>query len=97
MADPLHSAWTIEQVLAALSGLSRVDDGADLLACRVAGASPTRAAYIYLYGGTPNRISFDLEDAVADTGAWDHAVRRGQAGTLAELRAVVSEWLGEAE
>jgi hypothetical protein len=52
MADALHSNWTVAQVLAALQGLRRIDDGFDLLAFRVAGASPTRAVYVYLYGGS---------------------------------------------
>jgi hypothetical protein len=94
MADPLDSNWTVPQVLAALPGLRRVDDGDDLLAFRVAGACLTRTAYVYLYGGTPELISFDLEDEAVETGEWDHAVQRGQTRSLAELRAVVSEFLG---
>lgn len=50
MADGLHSNWTVPQVLTALPELRREDDGSDLLAFRVIGASPNRAAYVYLYG-----------------------------------------------
>jgi hypothetical protein len=60
----------------------------------LAGASPTRAAYVYLYGGDPGLISFDLEGAAADAGEWDYAARRGQAWSLAELREAVLGWLG---
>jgi hypothetical protein len=79
--------------MAALPDVRRIDDEADLLAFRVAGASPTRAAYIYLYGDDPNVISFDLEDESVNTGEWDHAVRRAQTRSLAELREVVLDWL----
>jgi hypothetical protein len=91
--NALESNWTVPEVLAALPGLRRVDDGTDLLAFRVAGASPTRTAYVYLYGGSRDLISFDLEDGVIQTGGWDHAVRRGQTSSLAELREVVSGFL----
>jgi hypothetical protein len=93
MADALHSNWTVPQVLAALPGLRRLDDGSDLLAFRVAGASPSRTVYVYLYGGTPDLVSFDLEDEAVETGEWHHAVRRGRTDSLAELREVVSGWL----
>lgn len=89
MVDPLHSNWTVPQVFAALSGLRRVDDGSD----RVTGVSPTRSGYVYLYGGNPDLISFDLEDDAVETGEWDHAIRRGQTRSLDELRAVLSAWL----
>lgn len=93
MDKALYSIWTVPQVLAALPRLRRLDDGSDLLAVRVAGASPTRTAYIYLYGGDPDVISFDLEDETAESGEWDQAVRRGEARSLAELRAQVFGWL----
>jgi hypothetical protein len=95
MPDALHSNWTIPQILVALPGLLRVDDGSDLLACRVTSANPTRTAYVYLYGNDQDLISFDLEDEAAETGKWDHAVRCGQTGSLAELREVVLGWLSE--
>ncbi len=95
MADSLDTNWALDEVLAAISGVRRVDDGVDLLAFRVAGASPTRTAYVYLYGSDPDTISFDLEDEAADTGEWDHAVRRGETRSLAELRDVVLDWLNE--
>jgi hypothetical protein len=81
-------------VLAALPGLRRVDDGSDLLAFRLAGTSPTRSVYVYLYGGAPDLISFDLEDEAVESGTWDHAVVRGQTHSLAELRRAVVQWLG---
>jgi hypothetical protein len=93
MDDALHSNWTVSQVLAALRGVRRVDGGSDLLAFRVAGASPTRTAYVYLFGSDPGLISFDLEDQAAEIGEWDKAVQRGQTRSLAELAEVVSGWL----
>jgi hypothetical protein len=93
IADVLRSNWTVPQVLAALPGVRRVDDGSDLLAFRVAGASPTRRVSVYMYSGDPDLISFDLEDEAADTGAWDHAVRRGVTRSLVELRDVILDWL----
>jgi len=93
MNDPLNSNWTVPQVLAVLTELRRLDDGSDLLAFRVAGAHPTRTAYVGLYGADPNVISFDLEDEARDTGEWDHAVRRGQTNSLDELREVLTNWL----
>ena len=95
MADALHSNWSVPQVLAALTGVRRVDAGADLLAFRVAGESPTRTVYVYLYGDDPDRISFDLEDSTANTGAWDHAVQHGETRSLSELREVVKGWLSK--
>jgi hypothetical protein len=95
MAAALHSNWTVPRVLAALPGVRRLDDGADLLAFRVAGASQTRTAYVYLYGGDPDLISFDLEDQAVESDAWDHAVRRGQTRSLADLTNAVLGWLGE--
>jgi hypothetical protein len=95
MADGHHSNWTVPQVLTALPELRRVDDGSDLLAFRVIGASPNRAAYVYLYGGAPDLISYDLEDKAAETGEWDHALRRGSTDSLGELQEVVSAWLSE--
>jgi hypothetical protein len=93
MADALDSNWSVPQLLAALPDVRRVDDGADLLAFRIAGESPSRTVYVYLYGGDPGRISFDLEAPTATTGEWDHAVRRGETRSLTELQQVVSGWL----
>jgi hypothetical protein len=83
-------------VLAGLPGVRRMDDGSDLLAFRAAGATPSRAVYVYLYGADANVIWFDLEDEAAGSREWDHAVERGQARTLAELRHKVLGWLGMA-
>ncbi len=93
MAEIVGSRWSIPQILTALPGLRRLDDGTDLLACRVAGFSPPRAAYIYLYGDDPNVIRFDLEDESADTSEWDNAIRRGQTVSLSELRKAVLSWV----
>jgi hypothetical protein len=37
MHDPLHSHWTVPQVIAALPELRRLDEGSDLLAFQMAG------------------------------------------------------------
>ncbi len=90
----LRSNWTIPQVLAELSGVRRIDDAIDLLAFRVAGSNPTRTVYVYLYGGDPDLISFDLEDETESAEELDHTVRRGHTRSLNELRSTVLEWLG---
>jgi hypothetical protein len=59
----------------------------------VAGAHLTRAAYIYLYGGDPYLISFDLEDEAINSNEWDCTVRRGEVRSLEELRDIVLGWL----
>ena len=89
----LRSDWTVAQVLNALSGAQRIDDGIDLLAARVVGTIPNRSAYVYLYGDDPSLISFDLEDEASDL-HWDHAVRRGEVRSLDQLCAEVLPWLG---
>jgi hypothetical protein len=91
--DDLRSDWTVEGLLAELPGFRRADDGSDLLAFRLVGNTPARSAYVYLYGGDPGLIHFDLEDESAETGRWDHAVRRGSARSLEELRGVIGPWL----
>jgi hypothetical protein len=95
MRDNLHSNWSLATLLAALPEFRRTDDGIDLLAFRLAGAIPQHSVYVYLYGGDPDLIHFDLEDESANTDEWDHAVRRGSARSIAELRAVVLAWLQE--
>ena len=95
MDDSLRSNWEIPQIVSALPGLRRVDEGGDLMACRIAGKHHTRTAYVYLYGGTPDLISFDLEDESVETDEWDRAIKRGEVTSLPELRDIVSEWLNK--
>lgn len=94
MSDPLRSNWSLDNLLAQLPGLRRVDDGGDLLAFRVAGLSPSRTAYVYLYGDDPALIHYDLEDPSIDDGEWDHAVERGSVASGERLRALLDDWLG---
>jgi hypothetical protein len=93
MRDLLRTNWTIEPLLAALRDFRRVDDGTDLLAFRVAATGRQRSVYVYLYGGDPDLINFDLEDESVETEEWDHAVERGSVGTIDDLRAIVIRWL----
>ncbi len=93
MSDNLRSNWSTEGLLARLPGLRRVDDGGDLLAFRVAGTSPARAAYVYLYGEDPDLIHYDLEDEAIEGGQWDGAVECGSARSVEELRSVLWRWL----
>jgi hypothetical protein len=93
MRDNLRSNWSVPQLLAGLRDFHRTDHGGDLLAFRLAGAAPQRSVYVYLYGEDPDLIHFDLEDESAETGEWDHAVRRGSARSAEELRAIVCAWL----
>lgn len=67
----------MSQLLSDLDGVKRIDQKADLLAMRLAGKNVSKAVYIYLFGGSPNQISYDLEDSSAETVEWDHAVKRG--------------------
>jgi hypothetical protein len=93
--DNLRSNWSVSELLAELRDFRRVDDGSDLLAFRLIGSYPQRSVYVYLFGENPDLIHFDLEDEFAQTGQWDHAVRRGWAGSVVELQEVVGSWLGE--
>jgi hypothetical protein len=93
MQDNLRSNWTVSGLLAELPGFQRADDGSDLLAFRLVGASPQRSVYVYLYGQDPDLIHFDLEDTSAETGNWDSVVRRGSVRTVEELRQFVGPWL----
>jgi hypothetical protein len=86
----------VSKLLAELRGFRRVDDGSDLLAFRLVGVFPQRSVYVYLYGENPDLIHYDLDDASAETGQWDHAVRRGSARSVEELREVVGSWLNRA-
>ena len=95
LSDPLASNWTIDEILASLPSLTRVDDGCDLLAARVAGGHPTRTAYVYLYGYGIDSISFDLEDQAVENEEWDHAIRRGCTESLNVLRRELLQWLSE--
>ena len=47
------SQYSVHGRLAKLSGYRRVDRGGEMLAFRVAGDSPARSVYIYLYGDDP--------------------------------------------
>ena len=94
--DNLRSHWSVPELLAQLPDFRRVDDGSDLLAFRLAGAFPHRSVYVYLYGENPDLIHYDLEDESAPTEQWDHAVRRGSACSVGELREVVGSWLNRA-
>jgi hypothetical protein len=91
--DNLRSNWTIEGLLTRLPAFRRVDDRGDGLAFRVAGVSPTRTAYVYLYGEDPDLIHYDLEDESVENGEWDHAVERGSVGSVEELCVVLQRWL----
>lgn len=93
MSDRLRSNWSVPRLLAALPHLKRLDDGTDLLACRLSGTVLNRSLYLYLYGDDPGLIHFDLEDASADRAEWDGAVERGGVRTLAELQTIASHWL----
>ena len=95
MSDKLRTNWTIEPLVAALRDFRRTDDGTDLLAFRVADRVPRRSVYVYLYGDDPDRINFDLEDLGVETREWDHAVQRGSARSIEELRSVVARWISE--
>lgn len=93
MRNLLRTNWTIEPLLEALRDFRRTDDGTDLLAFRVAGDTPQRSVYVYLYGNDPDLINFDLEDDSVETGEWDHAVERGSVRSIDDLRAFVVRWL----
>ncbi len=93
MRDNLRSNWSVPELLVELRDFRRADEGADLLAFRLVGALPQRSVYVYLYGENPELIHFDLEDESVPTGQWDHAVRRGSARSVEELREVVGSWL----
>src|SRR4051794_33659701 len=94
MQDQPRSIWSAPELLEALPGYSRCDDGTDLLAFRLAGTVPQRFVYVYLYGDAPDLINYDLEDRSAATVEWDYTVQRGSARTANELRVVVRCWLG---
>lgn len=89
------SHWTTAGLAHSLREFRRLDDGTDNLAFSIAGDCANRSAYIYLYGDDPFSIHYDLEDASVDTGSWDHAVRRGSARSIEELRWIVSDWFAQ--
>ena len=93
MHNPLDSNWTVRKILTSLCGFRRVDDGADLLAFRMAGLAPRRFVYVYLYGDNPDLIHYDLENLAIDTDEWDHAVERRSLCSAEELRDVCERWL----
>lgn len=96
MRDRLQSNGSVPQILEALQGYTRCDDGVDLLAFRLSGVVRHRRVYVYLYGDDPDLIHFDLEDRSAASEALDYAVRRGAVRSTDELLAVVRLWLGPA-
>jgi hypothetical protein len=51
--------------------------------------------YIYLYGGQPDLIHFDLEDPTSNGNEWDAAIGRGSTRTTERLLEVAHMWLDE--
>jgi hypothetical protein len=94
-ADTLQSDWDVRELLAELAQYTRADDGSDLLAFRIKGSSSARTMYIYLYGGQPDLIHFDLEDPTSNGNEWDAAIGRGSTRTTERLLEVAHMWLDE--
>ncbi len=87
------SNWTVHGLLAELPGFRRVDHGTELLAFRLAGDSPGRTVYVYLYGEDPAAINFDLEDSGDCPPGWDQSPERGSVRSAGDLSLVVRWWL----
>jgi hypothetical protein len=87
------SNWTVHGLLDKLPGYRRVDRGGELLAFRVAGDSPTRTVYIYLYGDDPSAIHFDLEDSTPARSGYDQPPEHGSVWSAGDLALVVRWWL----
>jgi len=91
---PLESNWCIDELITALTGFSRTDDGTDLFAFRLASPNSDRSIYIHLYGRR-DLISFDLEDPTAGSDVWDYAVTRGAVSDVPHLVSMATAWLLE--
>jgi hypothetical protein len=95
LADALRSNWEAQDLLSELARYPRADDGTDRMAFRIKSTSSARTMYVYLYGGQPDLIHFDLEDPTSDAVEWDAAVGRGSAGTKERLLEVAHLWLDD--
>lgn len=87
------SLYSVHGLLAKLPGYRRVDRGGEVLAFRVAGDSPARSVYIYLYGDDPAAIHFDLEDSTELRPGWNQPPERGSVWSAGDLALVVRWWL----
>jgi hypothetical protein len=93
--EPPRSNWDVRDLLSELAQYRRIDDGADPMAFRIRSSSSARTMYVYLYGGQPDLIHFDLEDPSSPSVEWDAAVGRGSAKTKGRLLEVARTWLDE--
>lgn len=93
MKKTMGSTWTVAGLAHCLREYRRIDDGTDNLSLSIEGDFPHRSVYIYLYGEDPDLIHYDLEDMSIDNGSWDHAVRRGSARSIEELRWIINDWV----
>ena len=92
----VSTKWTIDSILKALNAdgciYKRVDEGADMLACRLVGVAGHHYVYINLYS-SKTQITYDLEDDRASGVDWDHAIERGKVSGIDELRRLCDAWL----
>ena len=88
-----RSNWTVDGLLTKLPRFRRVDGGGDLLAFRLAGASPGRTAYVYLSADEPAAIHFNLDDAGAKSLSSDPTAERGSVDSASDLSLVLRWWL----
>src|SRR5262245_17281793 len=89
------SNWTVAGLLTKLPGFRRVDKGSELLAFRLAGNTPGRTVYVYLYGDDPSDIHFDLEQEAPPNQAFDLEPEHGSARTIGDLALILRWWLTE--
>lgn len=87
------SNWTVAGLVAKLPEFRRVDQGAELLAFRLAGDAPGRTVHIQLYGEDPAAIHFDLEDLNAVYPEWDRTPEQGRVTSIGDLALVLRWWL----
>ena len=91
-----HSNWSVHGLLDKLHGYRRIDRGGELLAFRLAGNSPSRSVYVYLYGEDPGAIHFDLEDSSPVRPDWEQPPEHGSVWSAGDLELVVRWWLAPA-
>ena len=89
------SNWTVSGLLSKLPRFRRVDLGAEHLAFRLAGNTPGRTAYVYLYGEDPADIHFDLEEDAAPAQSVEIDPEHGSVRSDGDLALVLRWWLTE--
>jgi len=89
------SNWSVAGLLLKLPRFRRVDKGGELLAFRLAGNTPGRTVYVYLYGEDPSAIHFDLEQETPPNQAFDLEPEHGSAWSVGDLALILRWWLTE--